>query len=185
MAEFCLMLNGLLNITKSEFIDAVRKSIYRSRLPHHMQLYWTHCNGRQRAIIHRIIGFEKNGYKHFCNASTHWWVKEYLPSCGINISESTFRRDLLHLEKLGLIRRNVWNKPKEAGGKVRIIYTAWGLESYARYFLFRTTRYNNNEKPDKVVASFFNFEREIQELSYEFCKKYSTFNSFKINTLKK
>lgn len=178
------MLNELLNITKSEFIDAVHKSIYRSRLPHHMQLYWTHCNGRQREILQRIIGFEKNGYKHFCNASNYWWVKKYLPSCEINISESTFRRDLLHLEKLGLIRKNVWNKPRQVGGKVRIIYTAWGLESYERYFLFRNTKFNNKEKPRKVISSFFDFDREIRKLTYEFCKKNSTFNAFKINMLK-
>lgn len=161
----------LINFTKRELVHAIRNSVAHSRLPHHTQLYWTHCNGRQRAIVHRIIRFEKNGYKHFCNASTRWWIKEYLPSCGINISESTFRRDLLHLEKLGLIRRNVWNKPREVGGKVRMIYTAWGLENYAIYFLFRNTRYNNKDKPSKVVADFFDFERGVQELTHKFYRQ--------------
>lgn len=168
-----------------EFIDAVHKSIYQSRLPHHMQLYWTHCNGRQREILQRIIGFEKNGYKHFCNASNRWWVKEYLPSQLIKVSESTFRRDLLHLEKLGLIRRNVWNKPREVGGKVRVMYSAWGLESYARYFLFRNTRYNNKDKPSKVIADFFDFEREIIEQTEDFCKKLTRSKSLQINILRK
>lgn len=149
----------------------------RTQLPHHANLYWTQCNGRQRVIIHRLRGFEKRGYKHICNASTNWWIKEYLPIHGINISESTFRRDLLHLEEIGLIRRNVWNKPREVGGKVRVMYSAWGLENYARYFLFRNTRYNNKDKPRKVVADFFDFEKEIQELNKEFVSKNSMLKS--------
>jgi len=157
----------------------LRYILLHARLPHHAKIYYTKCNIRQRAIIDRIRAFEKKGYKHICHASNDWWIGEYLPSQLIKVSESTFRRDLLHLEKMGLIRRNIWNKPREAGGKVRIIYTAWGLESYARYFLFRNInpKYNNKEKPDKVIASFFDFEREIQELNQEFCNKNLIFKS--------
>lgn len=151
-----------------------RYVLCRTQLPHHAKLYWKQCNGRQRAIINRVTGFEKRGYKHVCNASTNWWIKEYLPSWGINISESTFRRDLLHLEKIGLIRRNIWNKPREVGGKVRVMYSAWGLENYARFFLYKNKnpKYNNKDKPPKVFDDYFNFKREIKELTQEFWKQH-------------
>lgn len=155
----------------------LRHILLHARLPHHANMYYTQCNLRQRAILDRLRGFEEKGYKHTCNASNDWWVEKYLPTQLIKVSESTFRRDLLHLEKMGLIRRNIWNKPREAGGKVRIIYTAWGLQNYARYFLLRNTRYNNKDKPRKVFADFFDFEKEIQELNQEFVRKNSFLKS--------
>lgn len=147
---------------------------HQTELPHHTYLYANQCNDRQRVIINRIRAFEDRGYYGMCKTSNDWWVDEYLPSQMINICKETFKRDLNHLEKIGLIRRNTWAKPPQAGkkgGKKRYIYTAWGLESYAKNFLFSTKKnpnINYKIKPFNVFQQYYNFKKEVEELNSQF-----------------
>lgn len=142
-----------------------------AQLPHHFHLYLTQCNDRQRVIINRIRAFEHGGYQKICKTRDDWWVNEYLPSQMIEICKKTFQRDLNHLEKIGLICRNTWSKPPQAGGKKRYIYTAWGLESYAKNFLFKAKNNASIDykiKPFSVFKQYYNFKREIEELNDRF-----------------
>lgn len=142
-----------------------------AQLPHHFYLYLTQCNYRQRIIMDRIRAFEDRGHYGMCKTSDDWWVDEYLPSQMIESCKKTFQRDLNHLEKIGLIRRNTWSKPPQAGGKKRYIYTAWGLESYAKNFLFKDKKNPNIEykiKPFSVFQQYYDFKREVEELNNRF-----------------
>lgn len=150
-------------------VNGYRYITHQTELPHHTNLYATQCNDRQRVIINRIRAFEDRGYQGICKTEDDWWVDVYLPTQKIYICEKTFQRDLRHLEKIGLIRRNSWNKP--TGGAKRIIYTAWGLKSYEKNFLYYQK--NNPDidykiKPFKVFRQYYDFKKEVETLNDEF-----------------
>lgn len=155
-------------------VRGYRYITHHTELPHHTYLYANHCNDRQRVIINRIRAFEDRGHYGKCITEDDWWVDEYLPSQMIEVCKRTFQRDLEHLEKIGLIRRNTWSKPREKGkkpGKKRCIYTAWGLESYAKNFLFSNKKKPHVDykvKPFKVFQQYYDFKKQIEELNNDF-----------------
>lgn len=150
-------------------VNGYRYINHQTELPYHTHLYATQCNDRQRVIINRIRAFEDRGYQGICKTEDDWWVDVYLPSQKIDVCKRTFQRDLEYLEKIGLIRRNSWNKP--TGGGKRIIYTAWGLKSYEKNFLY--CKKNNPEidykiKPFRVFKQYYDYTKEVETLNKEF-----------------
>jgi hypothetical protein len=150
-------------------VRGCRYITHHTELPHHTNLYANHCNDRQRVIINRIRAFEDRGYQGVCKTEDDWWVDEYLPTQMIEVCKRTFQRDLEYLEKIGLIRRNTWNKP--TGGAKRIIYTAWGLESYEKHFLFadrKNPEIDYKIKPFNVFQQYYDFKKQVEQLNNDF-----------------
>jgi hypothetical protein len=157
-----------------KLVNGSRYINHKTELPHHTNLYANHCNDRQRVIINRIRAFEDRGYQGICKTEDDWWVDEYLPTQMINVCKRTFQRDLEHLEKIGLIRRNTWSKHEHVGGSKRIIYTAWGLESYEKHFLLYTGKNPDIDykvKPFKVFQQYHDFKKQVEKLNNDFWKE--------------
>lgn len=147
-----------------------QKFHYINELPVYAAIYFQLKNShkenwrRWAFLLDKVIYFFRCG-KGICYTQSETWIK-ILAAGGFKACKKTIENDFKALEKLGLLWRNTWSRPKKAkGGRVRQIVTAWNLDKYENGYI-EAINVKGIPKPDKTKKKFYAYKEKVMAANF-------------------